>query len=398
MENIPAVSVIIPMYNVEKYIAETLDSVLNQTLQDFEVIVVNDCSSDNSRAVAESYLDKFNGRLKIFDNEKNSGAGTTRNKGIILSRGEYIYFLDSDDAITPTALEELYSLAQKFNVDVVHCEKFYNVPNSFWNDPEYRKNLKPASYLTGERRLFPKPTLLDDDIERRLNFFWKRQLIWNVVLQLIRRDFVLDNKIRFCDIYAEDLLFTLCELSCAEKYLVVPNIIYFYRRRPGSFSGSAKDIQGKFQRSVQALTCGIRYLDKFLDDREFFSHRVDLKYVLFDIFVYQLTRSLLGTYSKIPKHEIDEFVRKEFAGDNTALMTYIFNMMNIFRSKMIQSQKQISDMEEQLKAKLGENSHDIYQPPPTVKLRNFCYHPNVQRGKIYCRVSRQPVVSNLSRF
>ena len=85
MESNPAVSVIVPLYNAEKYIAECLDSLLAQTFQNFEVIVVDDCSTDNSRQIAESYLEKFGGRLKIFDNEKNSGAGGTRSLGDFIS-------------------------------------------------------------------------------------------------------------------------------------------------------------------------------------------------------------------------------------------------------------------------------------------------------------------------
>lgn len=106
MTNAPAVSVIIPMYNAENFIAEGLESILAQTLQDFEVIVVDDCSTDNSRAVVESYLEKFDGRLKIFSTEKNSGNGALpRNKGMnfsclstfnglpkILSRGKNGHF------------------------------------------------------------------------------------------------------------------------------------------------------------------------------------------------------------------------------------------------------------------------------------------------------------------
>ena len=352
MENAPAVSVVIPMYNVEKYIAECLDSLLGQTFQNFEVIVVDDCSTDLSVEVVESFSVRFGDRLKLVNMKKNAGtAGSPRNKGMEFSRGEYIYFLDSDDTITPTAFEELYSLAKEFDVDIVQCEKFYSVPQSVWNDPERRKKLKPTNYLTGERKFFPKPTWLSDDIEQRIKFFWTRKLIWNVVVQLIRRDFVISNHIQFCDIYAEDLLFTICELCCAEKYLVVPNVIYFYRRHPGTSSNSITNMQEKIHRNVKALALGFRYLDKFLEDRESFSQHIDWKYIVFDVFVNQLTRGFLGDfYDRIPKHEVDKFIRKEFTGDNNALMCYVFNMMNIFRSKFIQSNQQISDLKEQIQA------------------------------------------------
>lgn len=86
-----AVSVIIPLYNAEKYVGECLDSLLEQTFQDFEVIVVDDCSTDNSAKIVESYAPKFNGRFMFTILEKNSGSGALpRNKGLLLSRGEYI--------------------------------------------------------------------------------------------------------------------------------------------------------------------------------------------------------------------------------------------------------------------------------------------------------------------
>ncbi|MBR1807751.1 MAG: glycosyltransferase family 2 protein [Selenomonadaceae bacterium] len=135
-----------PLYNVEKYVGECLDSILAQTLQDFEVIVVDDCSTDSSVAVVESYMSKFDGRLKLTRMKKNSGgAGLPRNKGIEFSCGEYLAFVDPDDTITPTAFEELYTLAKNFDADVVHCEKWYQLPDEFYNDAEYRKTLTPYS-------------------------------------------------------------------------------------------------------------------------------------------------------------------------------------------------------------------------------------------------------------
>ena len=108
----PSISVIIPLYNAEKYFGECLDSLLAQTFKNFEVIVVDDCSTDNSLAIAKSYLEKFGGRLKISRMYVNSGKPSLpRNKGLAVSRGEYIYFMDNDDLITPTAFEELYTLA-----------------------------------------------------------------------------------------------------------------------------------------------------------------------------------------------------------------------------------------------------------------------------------------------
>ena len=174
---IPAVSVIVPLYNVEKYVGECLDSLLAQTFKNFEVIVVDDCSTDNSVEVAKSYAQKFKGRLKLTKTKKNSGgAGLPRNKGIELSRGEYLSFVDPDDTITPTAFEELYALAKKFGADVVHCEKHYNPTREEWKNSELRKKLQPYNYLTKEYRVLSKPVSLGNDLEKRILEFNKATL------------------------------------------------------------------------------------------------------------------------------------------------------------------------------------------------------------------------------
>ena len=131
MENAPAVSVIIPMYNAEKFIGECLESILAQTFQDFEVIVVDDCSTDSSVKIIEQYIPSFGGRLKLSRMDKNSGSGAMpRNKGMELSHGEYVFFMDDDDLLTKTALEEMYTLAKDFDADVVYTEKHYSKTNS----------------------------------------------------------------------------------------------------------------------------------------------------------------------------------------------------------------------------------------------------------------------------
>ena len=344
--NRPAVSVIIPLYNVEKYIGECLDSLLAQTFQNFEVIVVDDCSTDSSPAIVESYAPKFDGRLRLermIKKSKGGGGSIPRNVGFEFSRGEYIFFFDADDTITPTALEELYSLAKKFDADVVHCEKFYAVPDQLWNNAEYRKQLKPVNYLTGEKIFVTEPLIWEDNFEERIKFLRSKKLIWNIWAQLIRRDFILRNEIKMPDAVAQDMTFTICELCSAKKYVVVPNVVNFYRVRQNSVSSeqiNARQLIKKWLRSVQH---GVRYLDKFLGDNEFFARRPDLKYTVFDAFVSEMSSHLLGIYARVPAPALDELLRKEFAdGDNVALMSFIFSFMNVQRIQQLQTQLKVN--------------------------------------------------------
>lgn len=111
------ISVIVPVYNVEDYLNECLDSIINQTFEDIEIICVNDGSTDNSLAILEDY-EKKDERIKIISQE-NCGLSCARNKGMSVATGEYIYFIDSDDYLESEALGELYDLAEKKDLDVI---------------------------------------------------------------------------------------------------------------------------------------------------------------------------------------------------------------------------------------------------------------------------------------
>ena len=120
-QNQPKISIIIPVYNTGQYLQECLDSVLNQTFADFEVICIDDGSTDNSYLILEKYAKK-DSRIKIFKNHSNIGCVATKNKAISKSQGEYIYPLDSDDIILPETLQKLYSAIQCGLGDIVSCD------------------------------------------------------------------------------------------------------------------------------------------------------------------------------------------------------------------------------------------------------------------------------------
>lgn len=113
----PAISVIIPIYNQEKYLGKCIWSVLDQTLQDFEIILVNDGSTDNSLMICQKYAKKDD-RISIVD-KQNRGLAQARKDGFFKAKGDYICFLDSDDYLAPDALALLYGIAKEKNVDMV---------------------------------------------------------------------------------------------------------------------------------------------------------------------------------------------------------------------------------------------------------------------------------------
>ena len=345
MKELPAVSVIIPMFNAEKYVGECLDSVLNQTFQNFEVIVVDDCSTDSSVDVVKSYAPKFNGRLQLVHMNKNSGgAGFPRNKGINLARGEYFLSIDADDVISPTALEELYSIAKEFDADVVACEKYYNVPAGHWYDENFIKDLMAYSYQNAN--LVDKPTFLTDDLSERVQRFSRSGFLWNVWSKLIRRDFIFENEFTFANTIIEDMIFTGCLVFTAKRFVLVPNVINFYREIDGSVSRTKERGFPFFRRYVKALTSSFAYFNEFLSGREFFRQHPDMKYLALKKVWDEVTNYFILMYDQFPPYEFDEILREELScGDNLALSAFACNMTNAYRLYSVQLQEDIAKLE-----------------------------------------------------
>ena len=114
-----AISIIIPVHNAEMFLHECLNSLISQTFKDFEIICINDGSTDSSPKILEEYAKK-DSRFKVY-NQENQGAGAARNKGVEFAQGKYIQFLDSDDYFAPTMLEEMFNKAQEFDTDITIC-------------------------------------------------------------------------------------------------------------------------------------------------------------------------------------------------------------------------------------------------------------------------------------
>jgi glycosyltransferase involved in cell wall biosynthesis len=123
----PKVSVIVPFYNVGRYIEKCLDSLVNQTLEDIEIILINDGSQDNSYQIAKDYEKKYPNKIKSYE-KPNGGLGDARNFGINYATGEYIAFLDSDDYVEHTMYEEMYEVANREFADMVECDFWWEYP------------------------------------------------------------------------------------------------------------------------------------------------------------------------------------------------------------------------------------------------------------------------------
>ena len=225
----PAISVIIPMYNAENYIEECLESLLMQTFQDFEVILVDDCSTDNSVAVAKNFMRKFVGNFILVTTENNSGnfGYTARNKGFQSASGEYIFFMDADDLIANTALERLYTAAKNSAADVVYTGARY----LYTSNEGAELKLDKEGRTWKDKGILEIPTLTVDEPHKLLkNLLLTGGIFWTAWTKFVRREFLIDKDIKFYEIISGgDFIWTIELFCCAEKFLRIPDAVYFWR-------------------------------------------------------------------------------------------------------------------------------------------------------------------------
>ncbi len=344
---IPAISVIIPMYNTEKYIGECLDSILAQTFTDFEVIVVDDCSTDNSAAIVESYIPKFDGKLQLVRSKINSGgAGTPRNIGLRISLGKYIFFMDSDDAIVSTAFEVLNQMVEKFQPEVIHCDRYYKAPeNTVTTDKKFLQEVS----------LYPPtpPSFMSENVLERIQPLVNMKFRWEPWTHLIERKFIMEHDFKFSNLkIADDFLFSLLILFTAKKILLVPDTFYVWRIRQDSNSKETLPTDKLINRRAGDIFKSVGILDKFLNGLSEFANDPRSKYTIFEFFtIHGGIYALLQLYTKVPPHQLDGLIRRELEQieDKTALTAFLFNRMNVFNVNLIQQQNLIRQQQAQIK-------------------------------------------------
>ena len=219
-------SIVIPVYNVEYYIAQCLESILNQSFKDLEIICVNDGSTDNSLSVLQDYKAKDD-RIIIID-QKNEGSGVARNAGLSIAKGEYVYYVDGDDWIEDNALEKIIVKADKLNTDIL----------IFGGLSYYEGKGKNGGYSADKlpKEYFNK-VFSSKDIKK--DIFKFPSTAWT---KLYKRDFLIKNNIKFQDIKAgQDQLPFFHSMIKAERIALLPENLYCYRKnRKGAVTSVKK--------------------------------------------------------------------------------------------------------------------------------------------------------------
>ena len=321
-----AVSVIIPVYNAEKYLGVCLESLLIQALGDFEVIVVDDCSTDNSLAVAESYLERFGGRLKVITLPENTGSGAVpRNVGLEHAGGKYVFFADADDLLIDEALETLCTCAEEYRADVVYMDCGF-----ICEEEPFPTELTPAAW--DSNFIVSEPTLETDDIAKRVEKFLLGQCRWPPWGKFLRRDFLIDNDIKFPRMrISEDIIWTFELICLAKRQLRIPNPLYVQRVNGGSMTRRVRSPEQQIKFWTSPLINGVECLEEFMSGLEFFKQNPAVRLQILNFFALMQLDNMPEALNALAPTAVYEIFLHEFAAaDSTqpALIAYLLVMTN----------------------------------------------------------------------
>ena len=216
------ISIIIPIYNVEKYLRQCLDTVYSIKNIKKEIILVNDSSPDNSYKIIEEYQKKYEEETVVI-NRKNGGLSAARNSGLEVAKGEYISFIDSDDYIDSLKFEEIFKKGKKLNLDIIigRAKKTWDDKNKNEEKLEVPNEFIDIDIIKGEKYL-------------RESFYYRKHRVevWD---DFYKREFLLKNDLKFIEgILHEDVPFTFKAFILAQKVKFFDINFYYYRQREGS--------------------------------------------------------------------------------------------------------------------------------------------------------------------
>ena len=241
----PKVSIIVPVYNVERYIVRSMDSLVNQTLKDIEIIVVNDGSTDNSKKLIEIYQEKYPNKIKLVDKE-NGGLSDARNYGIPHATGEYIAFLDSDDYVELDTYEKMYNKAKEDDSDLVECDFIWEYPD--------RKKIDTGKIYNNKKEMLT----------------YARVVAWN---KLIKRSLIEEHKIEFPKgLRYEDVEFFYKMVPYYNKVSFVKEPLIHYIQRSSSISNTQNE------RTKEIFTIMDNVIKYYKENNLYEEYKTELEY------------------------------------------------------------------------------------------------------------------------
>lgn len=319
----PKISVIVPVFNVEIYLDQCIQSLINQTLIDIEIICIDDCSTDNGYKILQKYA-KLDSRIRIIRNKKNSGLATSRNNGLKIAKSPYLMFCDSDDWYEPNMCEHMLDLITKNKADIGICSVhvIYEADTSLKNN-DRKLQLSDGCF----------------DIKNPII----KTIAVGAPLRIIKHQIIKDHDIKFPDgLRYEDVYFSTIYNLYAKKIATTSEQLYNYRRRSGSIMNTS--FSGKSNISLDQARIAFMYL-KYLKKHNLYKQ----EYYNFwtELFVSCAQNALMFTKNKDYLQQLHKMLT-EFISEN-----YVFGTINshtdyimtlILTGKFMQRQKYLGGL------------------------------------------------------
>ena len=260
--NKPLVSVIMPVYNAEKYLDRSISSVINQTYDNLEILLIDDCSTDNSYNILKEYAKKDK-RIKVFHNQENQHVSETRNVGIRNSTGKYLYFIDSDDFIDNDYIEHLVNTAEKENADVVVNPNIYII--------KYQKKYNILKNINNQDKSFVNKYII-----KKFSTVWYK--LYKREIQE-KYNIFFDNTIKV----GEDGIFNIFFFSKSNNIIFIsPNSFYYYNKTNNNSILTLAEYKIFFDNTFNVITKTYHYIkENNLFDKVIGFNLCDLEVALF---------------------------------------------------------------------------------------------------------------------
>lgn len=297
------ISVIIPVYNVEEHFERCLDTIINQTYKDLEIILVEDGSTDGSKEICKRYAER-DSRISVIYS-KNQGPGAARNTGFQRAKGDYIYFMDADDEVEENLLSDNYEIARKKDIDII----IFSYVRVMY------KNNKPI----GEEKYTYKDIYLQSKDEIK-GIFWElydQKLVFNLWNKLYKREFLMNHQICFTNLRkGQDAVFNLTAFKYVKKIYINNTIYYKYHLY------NSNNITSRYTPNILAVYIVLHHTFKELMQEwqlyeEAVAKRINLiSFVHITVCVSNLTKVENNKLSiKEKKNELKQIIKSEFNDD-----------------------------------------------------------------------------------
>lgn len=351
MKDLLKISVILPLYNRKSFIRQAVDSVLRQDFDSYEIIILDNQSTDGGYELCQELYGN-NPKVNLIRQNFRCGLGAARNMGISLARGKYIAFLDSDDMYAGGGLKLMYSIAEANQAEVVHA------PGWLVSGDDGGRTITPQSQfrpvIADRLPIGRTPTHLDFDIPQRLSLFVRDQLCFNVWSKLYLKEYLVQNNITFADTLNEDVNFLMLNLIYAKRYVRIPFFWNIYRIAPDSLTFGRKNADF-LPKLIDSLLIGLKHLNEifqrcpFIQENPQFADMLRDKY-LSNLINFHLFREQI--YLSQPRQDLvnisREALKKYFSEDQLEFVRVIFDLMGNYQAQTVKLANANRELQNQL--------------------------------------------------